>query len=62
MHVLKANEIFVRCSLVGGWDHEKERNLPKIKEYRDFLPQDFDNVPAKMRKDSTYHMFPDHTS
>ncbi len=28
------------------------KNLPKIKEFRDFLPQDFDTVRAKMRKDS----------
>lgn len=28
------------------------KNLPKIKEYCDFLPHDFNNVLAKMRKDS----------
>ncbi|MFZ3169035.1 MAG: AbrB/MazE/SpoVT family DNA-binding domain-containing protein [Candidatus Methanoperedens sp.] len=28
------------------------KTLPKIKEFRDFLPQDFDTVRAKMRKDS----------
>jgi len=28
------------------------KTLPKIKEFRDFLPQDFDTVLAKMRKDS----------
>lgn len=28
------------------------KNLPKIKEYCDFLPQDFDNVLSRMRKDS----------
>ena len=26
--------------------------LPKIKDFRDFLPQDFDTVLEKMRKDS----------
>jgi len=36
-------------------DNEKiivRKTLPKIKEFRDFLPQDFDTVRAKMRKDS----------
>jgi len=28
------------------------KTLPKIKEFRDFLPQDFDTVLVKMRKDS----------
>lgn len=28
------------------------KTLPKIKEFCDFLPQDFDTVRAKMRKDS----------
>ena len=28
------------------------KNLPKIKDFRDFLPQDFDIVLEKMRKDS----------
>lgn len=28
------------------------KKLPKIKEFHDFLPQDFDTVRAKMRKDS----------
>lgn len=28
------------------------KTLPKIKEFRDFLPQDFDTVLEKMRKDS----------
>jgi len=28
------------------------KSLPKIKEFRDFLPQDFDTVLKKMRKDS----------
>ena len=26
--------------------------MPKIKDFRDFLPQDFDTVLVKMRKDS----------
>lgn len=36
-------------------DNEKiivRKTLPKIKEFRDFLPQDFDTVLEKMRKDS----------
>ena len=28
------------------------KSLPKIKDFRDFLPQDFDTVLEKMRKDS----------
>ena len=28
------------------------KTLPKIKDFRDFLPQDFDTVLEKMRKDS----------
>jgi len=28
------------------------KTLPKIKEFRDFLPQDFDTVLEKMRQDS----------
>ncbi len=28
------------------------RTLPKLKEFRDFLPQDFDTVLEKMRTDS----------
>ena len=36
-------------------DDEKiivRKSLPKIKDFRDFLPQDFDTVLEKMRKDS----------
>ncbi|MGB8216972.1 MAG: hypothetical protein WCE94_06690 [Candidatus Methanoperedens sp.] len=28
------------------------KNLPKIKEFQDFLPKDFDTVLEKTRKDS----------
>jgi AbrB family looped-hinge helix DNA binding protein len=28
------------------------KSLPKINDFRDFLPQDFDTVLEKMRKDS----------
>ena len=28
------------------------KSLPKIKDFRDFLPQDFDMVLEKMKKDS----------
>jgi AbrB family looped-hinge helix DNA binding protein len=28
------------------------KSLPKIKDFRDFLPHDFDTVLEKMRKDS----------
>jgi AbrB family looped-hinge helix DNA binding protein len=28
------------------------KSLPKIKDFRDFLPQDFDTVLVKMRRDS----------
>ncbi|NJD54430.1 MAG: hypothetical protein FIB07_16400 [Candidatus Methanoperedens sp.] len=28
------------------------KTLPKTKEFRDFLPKDFDTVLTKMRKDS----------
>jgi AbrB family looped-hinge helix DNA binding protein len=28
------------------------KSLPKIKEFQDFLPRDFDTVLEKMRKDS----------
>lgn len=28
------------------------KSLPKIKDFHDFLPQDFDNVLRKIRKDS----------
>ena len=28
------------------------KSLPKIKDFKDFLPQDFDTVLEKMRKDS----------
>ncbi len=37
---LKNEEIIVR------------KSLPKIKEFKDFLPQNFDMVLEKMRKDS----------
>ena len=60
LHGFLTFEIIVRDIIDMSLNNEKiivRKTWPKIKEFRDFLPQDFDTMLAKMRKDDTASIF-----